>query len=271
MMKTVNLLLRAAAMVVAAHVGVVGAVEGPVLLFGAGSLRAVMTEIGQAYAQRTGTAVKGDFGASGMMRERIEKGDPAEVFASADMGHPRTLAAAGNASPVVLFARNRLCALARPGIKVGTDTLLERMLDPAVKLGTSTPKSDPSGDYTWVMFEKAEKLQPGAYKRLDAKAVKLVGGPDSPPPPKDRSAYGYYLENGTADIFLTYCTNVPPTLREVPSLQTVQLPPALAVSAEYGLTVLKGARPEAARFAEFVMSADAQQILARHGFASPAP
>jgi molybdate transport system substrate-binding protein len=242
----------------------------PVRLYAAGSLRAVMTEMGDTFAKREGIPVKGDFGASGLMRQRIEKGEPAEVFASADMGHPKTLAGAGRAAPVVLFARNRLCALARPGVKVTTETLLERMLDPAIKLGTSTPKSDPSGDYTWLAFDHAEKLTPGAFAKLDAKAMKLVGGPDSPPAPKDRSAYGKYLEDGTADIFLTYCTNTVLATREVPGLQTVQLPPALAVSAEYGLTVLKGARPEAERFARFIVSKQGQDILAKHGFAPAA-
>ena len=42
----------------------------------------------------------------------------ADVFASADMGRPQALAVAGRSAPVVLFARNRLCAIARPEVKV---------------------------------------------------------------------------------------------------------------------------------------------------------
>jgi len=38
---------------------------------------------------------------------------------------------------VVLFARNRLCALARPGLEITTASLLDRMIEPQVKLGTS--------------------------------------------------------------------------------------------------------------------------------------
>jgi len=49
------------------------------------------------------------------------------------------------------------------------------------------------------------------------------------------------------------------------------VPDELAVSARYGLTVMKDARLHAARFAEFVLSRPGQEILACHGFAPVAP
>src|SRR3977135_1517376 len=105
----------------------------------------------------------------------------AEVFASANMEHPQALAAAaGKSGPVVLFARNRLCALVGPGLAVEPATLLDRMLDPNVKLGTSTPRADPSGDYAWEMFRRSEKLKPGAFGALEQKALQLTGGPNAP-------------------------------------------------------------------------------------------
>ena len=70
------------------------------------------------------------FGPSGLLKDEIAGGARAEVFASANMEHPQALAAAGKSGPVVLFARNRLCALVRPGLEVEPATLLERMLDP---------------------------------------------------------------------------------------------------------------------------------------------
>ena len=50
------------------------------------------------------------------------------MFASANMTHPESLAKAGKSGPVVLFARNRLCALVQPGLAVTPATLLEQML-----------------------------------------------------------------------------------------------------------------------------------------------
>jgi molybdate transport system substrate-binding protein len=58
---------------------------------------------------------------------------------------------------VLRFARNKLCALVKPGLAVDGTTLLERMLDKDVKVGTSTPKADPSGDYAFEVFRRAER------------------------------------------------------------------------------------------------------------------
>jgi len=252
--------------------GVAAAEEAPLRLFAAGSLRAAMNEIARAFGAAGGPPVAATYGPSGLLRQRLEKGEAADVFASADMGNPQALAKAGRAGAPLLFTRNRLCALVAPGVAVGTETLLARMLEPQIKLGTSTPKADPSGDYAWQLFEKAEKLRPGAYRMLSAKALQLTGGPTSPAPPKDRSIYGLMIAEGKADIFLTYCTNALQAVREVPGARSVATPAALAVGADYGLTILKEAAPAASRFADFIMSAAAQEILARHGFsAAPRP
>jgi molybdate transport system substrate-binding protein len=244
--------------------------QDAVRVYAAGSLRAVMLELGAALEADKGVRLAVVFGPSGVLRERIERGEQADVFASADMGHPQRLAAAGRSFPVIPFAYNRLCALASPRIEVTTATLLERMLDPAVKLGMSTPLADPSGDYALQLFEKAGQARPSAEAALTRKARQLVGGPDSPPPPKDRSVYAALVAGGEADIFLTYCTNALQAQKEDPGLRIVQVPDALSVSAKYGLTLMKGARPDAALLADFVMSRRGQEIIARHGFA-PVP
>jgi len=171
---------------------------------------------------------------------------------------------------VVLFARNRLCALVRPGLAIDSAGLLERMLDPAVKLGTSTPKSDPSGDYAFQVFAKAEALKSGARTILEKKALQLTGGPGSQPGPTGRSVYGWHVAEGRADMFLTYCTGALVAQKENAGQQIVNLPDPLAVGADYGLTVVAGASPAAYRFAMFILSSDGQRILASHGFTAPA-
>jgi molybdate transport system substrate-binding protein len=240
--------------------------EPPLRLRAAGSLRAVMTEISQGFTASGGVRVESTFGASGLLREGIEKGDPTDVFASADVRNVQLLSDAGRAAAPVVFTRNQLCALLAPGIDAKPENLLERMLDPAVKLGTSTPKADPSGDYAWQLFEKAEKLRAGAYAALDKKALKLTGGADSPQAPAGRSIYGMLLEERKADIFLTYCTNALAVTREVSGAQVLAIPDALAVGASYALTVMNNAPPAAQRFALYVMSISGQAIVARHGF-----
>jgi ABC-type molybdate transport system substrate-binding protein len=46
----------------------------------------------------------------------------------------------------------------------------------------------------------------------------------------------------------------------------VPLPEALAVGADYGITVVQAARPEAAQCALFVLSVPRQEVPARYGF-----
>ena len=240
--------------------------EEPMRLYAAGSLRAVMNELVQSYRAAGGTEVAATFGASGLLRERLENGERADVFASADLGNAQKLADGSRSSPPIVFARNELCALAAPGVAVTEETLLERLLDPSIRLGTSTPRSDPSGDYTWQLFEKADKVRPGAFAMLDAKARKLTGGPDSPPPPVDRSVYGLVIAERRADVVLTYCTNARVAAREVPGAHVVTVPPSLAVGTSYALVVLNDAHPAARDFALFVLSLPGQSVLGRHGF-----
>lgn len=166
-----------------------------------------------------------------------------------------------------LFARNQLCALARPGLSVDSSSLLDRLLDPAMTLGTSTRKSDPSGDYAWEVFAKADAIKPGARAVLEQKAQKLTGAADSAAPPAGRAVYGWHIAEGHADIFLAYCTAAAEAKRQYPDQQIIELPPKLAVGADYGLTVMAGAPPIATQFVQFVLSADAQRILTSFGFA----
>jgi ABC-type molybdate transport system substrate-binding protein len=238
----------------------------PVLLHAAGSLRTSLDEVAAAYEKATGVKVIAKYGASGTLREEIERGTKAEVFASANMEHPLILARAGKSSPVALFARNQLCALVRPGLQVMPSSLLDRMMDAQTKLGTSTPRADPSGDYAWEVFRKADAQRVGAFTALSHKALQLVGSPTSATAPAGRSLYGMLVSQGRADIFLTYCTNAMEAVKENRGQQMVALPDNLAVGADYGLTVMNTASPAAYRFALFILSGDAQRILANHGF-----
>ena len=243
--------------------------DEPVLLHAAGSLRGALTEVATAFGGETGIKVDAKYGPSGTLRDEIAAGSRAQVFASANMEHPQSLAA-GKSSPVVLFARNRLCALVKPGLSVTAETLLAAMLREEVKVGTSTPKADPSGDYAFEVFAKADALKGGSRKMLEQKAQQLTGGASSVAGPAGRSVYGWRVAEGRADIFLTYCTNALTAQRENAGQQIVMLPEPLAVGADYGITVMNGSPAAAYRFALFIVSSKGQQILAKHGFAAPA-
>jgi molybdenum ABC transporter molybdate-binding protein len=239
-------------------------------LLAAGSLREVMGEIGDRYKAGTGTDMVADFGPSGVLRERIENGEKVDLFASADMGHPLKLLADGRASRVVMFTRNALCAFAMPKAGLTSANFLDRLLDPAVKLGTSTPKADPAGDYTWLMFHRADFVHPGAFAILDNKAQKIVGGPGLATGNPAAEA----LAADKIDVMIGYCSGRKRMLDAVANLQVVEVPGSIAASPEYGLAVLKDADPRTADLALFILSPSGQNTFARFGFAPtglPAP
>lgn len=236
-------------------------------VFAAGSLREVIGELGRHYKQATGIVVTADFGPSGVLRERIEKGEKADVLASADMGHPLKLLADGHAARVAMFTRNALCAFATPKTGLTQANFVERLLDPAVKLGTSTPKADPAGDYTWLMFHKIDALHSGAYMTLDQKAQQIVGGPTNNSPVDGKDPAAAALLAGKIDVMIGYCSGAKRMQSQVPEIQTVVIPKEIAAGPEYGLAVLKGADPRAEDLALYMLSPEAQQIFAQVGFA----
>jgi len=245
------------------------AVAQPLRIYAAGSLTNAFVDIIKAFPSGSNSpasfAIFPVFGPSGLLRERIEHGEPADILASADMEQPRALARDHPGRFVIMFTRNRMCALGVARLGLTSDNLLDRMLDPAVRLATSTPHADPSGDYAWAVFARAEALRPGAAKALEAKALQLVGGPNTPPLVAGHGAVqGVFLAN-RADMMLTYCSGSDPVTREVPDLVSVPLPANLTVGPGYGLIVLTD-QPLAARFALFVLSEKGQAILSRHGF-----
>jgi ABC-type molybdate transport system substrate-binding protein len=156
--------------------------------------------------------------------------------------------------------------LVKPDLEVDRTNLIERMLDPTIKIGTSTPNSDPSGNYASAVFFKLDALKPGAGAILEKKALKLTGAADSAVPPAGRVAYGWHIAEGRADIFLVYRTAAAEAQQQYRSQQILELPPTLAVGAEYGLTVISGASPAAQQFADFILSSAGQDVLIGYGF-----
>lgn len=241
--------------------------SAPLKILAAGSLTGALTAVAQLYTAKTGQKIEAKFGPAGLLRERIENGEKVDIYASANMQHPQTLADHGIATQPVVMTRNRLCAKALPEFGLTTENFLNRLLDPKIGLGTSTPKADPGGDYAWMLFAKAEKIRPGAQAILEAKAQQLVGGKHNPPTPNGQNAMAYAFAQKTVQISLGYCSRCQTT--PDPKYTSVELPTALAITANYGLSVITRERKshEAAyKFALFLLSPQAQKLIAQYGF-----
>ncbi|GAA4177773.1 molybdate ABC transporter substrate-binding protein [Shinella granuli] len=235
----------------------------PVRILAAGSLRHALPDIAAAFEETTGIPVSLSLGPAGLLRERIEAGDPFDLFASANMAHPRHLVSIGLAKEAICFARNRLVILARAGLGLTMENLVTVLSAPSTRIGTSTPGDDPSGDYAFEMFDRLEICHPGLGDALKTRALQLVGGRHTP---AGRSAAAL-IAGGAVDLFLGYASNA--RLHEKdPDLGIVDIPPEYSPNIEYGLVLRNGAADEAVALRDFLMSDHAEQLLVRHGFES---
>jgi len=189
----------------------------PVLhVAGAGSLASAFTDLLRRFPACPDTVAAPEFGPSGLMREKIEAGANIDLFASADMLQARRLAVGHPERFAINFTRNRLCAIARGALGLTSANMLDRLLDPMVRLATSTPGADPAGDCAWVVFARAETVRPGARAALEAKAQQLYGGGAKTPPlvPGKGAVEGIFLAN-RADVALGYCSGAAGVVREI--------------------------------------------------------
>jgi ABC-type molybdate transport system substrate-binding protein len=225
-----------------------------------------MTDMASLFAREHGIAVRTEFGASGRMRERIEGGDKVDVFTSADIGHAAKLVAEGKASVMAMFARNDLCLLAPANrVSAGSAGALDALLKDAVKIGVSPAKIDPLGDYTVRLFDVADKVKAGSGAALRSRAVVIDNPPGTP-----QSQSGDYtldaLRAGRIDLAIVYCSGKARLAKLDPTLSMVAFPPDLTVGPQYGLAVMKAAKPEAMLLALTILSPAGQKILAANGF-----
>jgi molybdate transport system substrate-binding protein len=235
------------------------------VLYGAGSLREAMVQIATSFSQAHGVTVSTQFGASGRMRERIEKGEHVDVFASADIGHARKLLEDGRASVMAMFARNTVCLLAPVAFGATPENMLDKLLTPGVRVGVSPAKVDPLGDYTVRLFKAADRLRPGSASVLRSRAVVLDTPPGSPPP-KSGNTDADAILGRRVDATIVYCSGRDRYAGILPDAKLTTFPSQLQVGPEYGLAVLKGAPAEAMMLALTILSPTGQKILAERGF-----
>ncbi|MDF7647742.1 molybdate ABC transporter substrate-binding protein [Erwiniaceae bacterium L1_54_3] len=231
-------------------------------ILAAGSLRGVWPQLIAEFSAQSGLRVETQYGPAGLLRQRIEQGEACDLFASANLLHPQTLLQDGRAQNIGRFTANTLCLTVKRDVVTEGDDWLSLLLRADLRLATSTPLCDPSGDYTWQLFDNIEQHHRGCGDLLRQKARPLVGGPDSLAVPTGELAAQWLIDNDHAELFIGY-TSYAPRLAHCSQLQVLIIPAAYNVTAEYGwATLSSSAQPLAA----FLMSDTAQGILRQHGF-----
>ena len=226
----------------------------------ASSLRKALSPHLTQFSQQFGINIHVQFGPAGLLREQIERGATWDLFASANLQHPQKLQAQGLAQSIMPFLRT----VRRTCMNSESDSWLELLTNTQLSIGTSTPGSDPSGDYTWQLFDRVEALRPHAGESLKQRARQLVGGIDSLQVPANEIASGWIIQQGLADVFVGYA-HYAQWLRNNQTVAVVNIPDTDNVFATYALAL----RDESARpLAEYLSSPRLQQQFINAGFSA---
>lgn len=233
-------------------------------LLAAGSLRSAFLPLVAHFRQHTGLAVDAQFGPAGLLRERIEAGAPCAVFASANAAHPQALLQAGLAQECQGFASNQLMLTARRSPDNDSLDWLALLSTPRLRLATSTPGCDPSGDYTWQLFARIEARYPGLGNAMAGRAQQLVGGRDSLSVPPGEIAGAWLIRQNLADLFIGYA-HYGPALATCDDLRTLTIPAPWNIRCDYQLARLR-ADPAALALYRFILGDVGQGYLRQAGF-----
>ena len=230
-----------------------------ITLFAAGSLRLPFTALLSQFTHQSGIDVKVEYGPAGLLRERIEAGEPCTLFASANREHPQRLLAQQKAAFTQTFSWNQLSLVSN---RAGG--WLDLLRDPTLRIATSTPGCDPSGDYTRAFFDNMDVLEPGLGQQLRARAIPLVGGRDTVRIPQGELASAWILHQGFADLFIGYA-HYAHALRAQPDVHYVAIPDEHNIRCEYQLAVIDASQ-EVMALVEFILSRSGQAFLTAAGF-----
>ncbi len=226
-------------------------------VFAASSLTEAFEEIADLFeGHNSGVSVLLNFGGSSTLSTQIVQGAPADVFASADTVQ---MAVVQDAGLVVgepsLFAHNRLVVIASAGSQV---TTLEDLGVSGVLLVLAGPEV-PVGRYSRETIASLETAYgPGFAERVLANLVSEE--------PNVRQV-AFKIELGEADAAIVYSTDA----AVLAGVAVIDIPEEHNVIATYPVAALSEApQPELAlAFVEFLLSPEAQAVLARRGFINP--
>jgi molybdate transport system substrate-binding protein len=202
-----------------------------------------------------GAMVKVSFGSSGNIFAEIRNGAPFDVFLSADIKYPETLAMAGLAEAPVKYAQGRLVLWTMNGA-LDLSRGLAALRDPAVKhIALANPDHAPYGRAAKAALEN-EKL-------WDELTPKFVYG-------ESIAQTAQFVQTGNADAGLIAMSLVIAP-RFAPAGHFYEIPaadyPALDQAA--ALTKAGAGKPLARAYIDFLKSDEARKILEEFGFRLP--
>jgi len=230
-----------------------------ITVFAAASLTAAFDEIAQQFEQlHPGVTLEFNFAGSQQLRTQLEQGAVSDVFASANTREMNNAIQAGLVvtGTQQTFVRNRLAVIVPKDNPSGIQELKE-LSKPGLKIVLAAP-SVPVGGYALTALDKMNADFGAAFSQTVLSNV--VSYEDNV---KQVVAK---IQLGEGDAGIVYSSDVTPAAAA--KVTRIDIPDKYNVLATYPIAVLKSA-PQAdlaAKFVDYVLSADGQAILAKWGF-----
>lgn len=233
----------------------VGAAAQQITLSAAASLTDAFKELAPRFeASRPGVKLRLNFAASGVLLQQISQGAPVDVFASADQetmnrGAGQKLIDAGTRRN---FVTNSLVLIEPAKDGAGIRTLQDLAGSAVRKIAVGKAATVPAGRYTRQVLDSA-----GLWIALEPKFVQA----DSVRQVLD------YVSRGEAEAGFVYRTDAAVMSDKVKIVLTAEGHAPIS----YPVAVVSGSAQQAAArdFVDYLNGAEAQQVLARHGFGKP--
>jgi molybdate transport system substrate-binding protein len=229
-----------------------------VVVFAAASTTNAVTEIGQMFTAKSGTAVKSSFASSSTLAKQIEQGAPAQIFISADQKwadylDQKKLLAAGSRSNLL---GNSLVLIA-PSDTKSPDLKIEQGFDLVAalqggRLSVGDPDHVPAGIYAKEALTNLgvwPVLEPRLARQNDVRAALAL------------------VERGEAPFGIVYSTDASVS-KGVKVIGT--FPASSHKPVSYPVALVAGHdTPAAKAFLEFLKSPAAKAVFKKYGFVVP--
>ncbi len=226
-------------------------------VFAAASLTDAFTEIGAAFdAANPGVTTTFNFAGSQALRTQIEEGAPADVFASASGKEMDTLVTGSFVTKDVpqVFLTNKLVVIL-PSNNPTALKKLEDLATPGIKI-VFAAEEVPVGKYARQALDLMDASFGAGYK--DKVLANIVSNENNV-----RQVVAK-VQLGEADAGIVYASDV----IAAPELKSIEIPTDLNIIARYPIAPLVKSKNGdlAAKFIEYVLSAEGQALLAKWGF-----
>ncbi|MGC8554116.1 MAG: molybdate ABC transporter substrate-binding protein [Candidatus Acidulodesulfobacterium sp.] len=230
-------------------------------IMAADALPKPIIEIGKIFKkEHPGVKIDYDFLGAGVLKGDIEEGAPCDIFLSANGKFQRQLKRKGFLKFYRVFAYDYLAA-ATPynnPANVNSSNLIQKLMDPKVSLTTSSPHSDPAGDYTWKMFKEINKYYPGAFNKITNHANHLL----------DAALVMPVLESGNTDLGILYASQLLELKRSGAKINIIAIPKKYNTKAKFTASFLNQSKHKSLDkdFIKLLFSQKGKKILKYWGF-----